>query len=363
MLKCKFKKFRLLVLVLSLLLLVSCTLNTKKPEQTKPISKKTMTNEKSYSRFEFAFDTAIKIDVFSGGSERILDKSVDIIKDIEERMSFYAEKGELNQVNRSPADIEIEISDELFEVLNIAQDVYIASSGKFDVAIGELTELWRKYALKKTPPDETKISEVLKEQGFDNIILMNHHIIKTNPYVKIDLGGIAKGYAADLVSRFLEESKVTRAILNFGGNLVLLNSENGDPFTIGIQDPFGDKNIFFAVLKIKEGSVVTSGDYERFYEVDGKRYHHIVDVDTGFPVDNTLTSVTVVAKDSAYADAYSTAFFSLGLSDGLKLANSLEDVDAYFVTKNRKIYCSKNAKDKLDLIDNRYKIVELDGSR
>lgn len=362
MFRCKFNRFGLFIIVLSLLLLSSCSFDTGKVEHTKPIPKK-VANEKLFSRFEFAFDTAIKIDVFSGGSERILDKVIDIIKDVEDRMSYYSEKGELRYVNDSPADVEIEISNELFEVLNIAQDVYIASGGKFDVAIGELTELWRQYAAKKMPPNEEEIANVLKEQGFNNIILMNNHIIKTNPHVKIDLGGIAKGYAADLVCRFLQDSNVTRAILNFGGNLVLLNSENGEPFHIGIQDPFGEKNIFFAVLKVQEGSVVTSGDYERFYELDGKKYHHIVDVENGFPVDNTLTSVTVVAKQSAYADAYSTAFFSLGLTEGLKLANSLEDVDAYFVTKNRKIYCSKNAKQNIDLMDSRYKIVEFDGTK
>lgn len=362
MLRCKFKKIGLLIIVLSLISLSSCSMDTQRIEQTKPNPKKAV-KEENYSRFEFAFDTAIKIDVFSGGSERILDKAIDIIKDVEERMSYYSEKGELYYVNLSPADVEIEISNELFEVLNIAQDVYIASGGKFDVAIGELTELWRQYAAKKMHPNEEEVAHVLEEQGFNNIILMNNHIIKTNPHVKIDLGGIAKGYAADLVCRFLKDAKVGRAILNFGGNLVLLNSENGDSFHIGIQDPFGEKNIFFAVLKVQEGSVVTSGDYERFYELDGKKYHHIVDVENGFPVDNTLTSVTVVTKQSAYADAYSTAFFSLGLSEGLKLANSLEDVDAYFVTKNRKIYCSKNAREKLDLMDSRYKIVDFEGSR
>lgn len=360
--KYKFEKKYLIILSMCFLFLVSCVPNEFKSDGTEFVSKKEK-KEDIYTRFEFAFDTAVKMEVFSGGSERILDDSIDIIKNIEERMSFYSKTGELNFINTSPSDVELEISNELFEILNVAQDVYISSNGKFDVAIGEITQLWREYANEKMIPNEQKINELIKEQGFNNFILMNHHIIKTNPHVKIDLGGIAKGYAADLVSRFLQESGVTKALLNFGGNLVLLNSENNDSFSIGIQDPFNAKNMYFAILKVNNASVVTSGDYERYYEVDGKKYHHIIDVDTGFPVDNGLTSVTVVAKSSAYADAYSTAFFSLGLSEGLRLANSLDDVDVYFVTKNKKVYCSKNAIKNIELIDNRYKLVEFEENK
>lgn len=351
-----FKKKYLLFLIFSMLFLSSCA----SFEQQKQKDEKQEVAEKTYSRFEFALDTAIQIDIFSGGSERILDEAVDILKNFEHQMSYYSEDGELNKINSAPANQEVVLSDTMFEVLKIAQDVYRLSNSRFDISIGAVSKLWRDHINAKTLPEDSQISELMKHKGFDNIILMNHRLIKSNDRIKLDLGGIGKGFSADLVKRHLEKSGVTKAILNFGGNLVLMGSTPEDPYKIGIQDPFGDRNNYFAVLTVGDCAVVTSGSYERNFEIDGKLYHHIIDSETGYPVDNSLTSVTVITDSSAYADALSTAFFTMGLSEGMKLANSLENVSAYFVSKSKKVYCSKYSDKSIIITDKRYKLIRFD---
>lgn len=351
-----FKKMYLVFFILSLLLLSSCTVFDQGQEKTE----KKDVAEKTYSRFEFALDTAIQMDIYSGGNERILDEAIDILKNFENQMSYYSEDGELNKINSAPANQEIVLSDTMFEVLKIAQDVYQLSNSRFDISIGAVSKLWRDHINSKTLPDDAEISELMEYKGFDNIILMNNRLIKSNDKLELDLGGVGKGFSADLVKRHLEKSGVTKAILNFGGNLVLMGSTPEDPYKIGIQDPFGDRNNYFAVLTVGDCAVVTSGSYERNFEVDGKLYHHIIDSQTGYPVDNSLTSVTVITDSSAYADALSTAFFTMGLSEGMKLANSLENVSAYFVSKSKKVYCSKYSDKNIIITDKRYKLIRFD---
>ena len=350
------KKIYLLCFIFIILLFSSCTVLDMEKQQ----NEKKEIVEKTYSRFEFALDTAIQIDIYSGGNERILDESVDILENFEKQMSYYSEDGELKKINLAPANQELMLSDTMFEVLKIAQDVYRLSESNFDITIGALSKLWREHIQAKTLPDESEIAELMKYKGFNNIILMNNRLIKNNDKLELDLGGIGKGFSADLVKRHLEKSGVTKAILNFGGNLVLMGATPDDPYKIGIQDPFGDRNNYFAVLTVGDCAVVTSGSYERNFEKDGKLYHHIIDSKTGYPVDNSLTSVTVIADSSAYADALSTAFFTMGLSDGMKLANSLENVSVYFVSKSKNVYCSKHSNKNIIITDKRYKLISFD---
>lgn len=148
--------------------------------------------------------------------------------------------------------------------------------------------------------------------------------------------------------------------MNFGGNVLVWGLKDGKPYKIGIRDPFSGPENYVAVIEGTDISVVTSGGYERFYDVDGKRYHHIIDPKTGYPVHNELASVTVVHEKSIYADALSTSFFVLGLEKGLELANELEE-RMYILLQTTSIYCSKGAERRITLIDSKYSIIPVFG--
>ena len=152
----------------------------------------------------------------------------------------------------------------------------------------------------------------------------------------VDLGGIAKGYIADRVAAVLKEQGVRSALVDLGGNIVTVGNKAGQPFRIGIKDP-ADPASLCAVLDGQDVSIVTSGIYERGFDQDGVRYHHLLDPATGMPVQNTLASVTVVCKNSADADALSTACFVMGEEQGIALIESLSDTEALFIRRDGEI--------------------------
>ena len=160
----------------------------------------------------------------------------------------------------------------------------------------------------------------------------------TDPKAAIDLGGIAKGYMADQLKEYLLAEGVTSAIINLGGNVLTVGEKpDGSSFHIGIQKPFDKQNATITSVSVKDSSVVTSGSYERYFKIDDTIYHHILNTETGFPCDNGLLSVTILSEKSIDGDVLSTACFALGLEEGQKLIESLEDIDAIFVTQDYEI--------------------------
>lgn len=163
----------------------------------------------------------------------------------------------------------------------------------------------------------------------------------------IDLGAIAKGYIADRLKDFLVENQVTSATIDLGGNILCVGDKpDGSAFRIGIRQPFGDQGSPMLVVPVSGWSVVTSGIYERYFEEDGTLYHHILNPSTGYPCENNLLSVTILSEHSVDGDALSTTCFSLGLSDGMALIDSLDEIYAVFVTDDYNIHYSEGLTDR-----------------
>lgn len=178
--------------------------------------------------------------------------------------------------------------------------------------------------------------------------------------MQLDLGGIAKGYAADVAASIIKEHGNQAAIINLGGNVYAYGEKaNGDSFKIGVQNPFSPRGAYLGILSVKDQTVVTSGTYERFFEQDGTVYHHILDPKTGYPVENNLESVTIVTESSMSADALSTMTFVLGLEKGLNLVESLDDVEALFITKDHQLYASSGFLNNFELTDDSFTIEQL----
>jgi thiamine biosynthesis lipoprotein len=175
----------------------------------------------------------------------------------------------------------------------------------------------------------------------------------------LDIGGMAKGYAADEAVRIIQRAGIPRAIVDLGGNIFAYGVKEGDqPWRVGIQNPSGLRNDYLGIIEVRNKTIVTSGVYERFLEEDGKRYHHILSSRDGYPVENGLVSVTIIAGSSMDADGLSTGVFALGYEQGKKLIDSLDDTDALFVFADNTVRGTAGALAHFTLTDTAYTLVE-----
>ena len=243
---------------------------------------------------------------------------------IENLLSRYKPGSEISRLNKSG---NLRVSPETFYLLKKSMEFYQASEGAFDITIGPLVDLWGFTDRKYSYPPEEKIKEGLKLVGSDKIILNDEdYVVKFMlSEMKVDLGGIAKGYALDCAAKKLKENNINSCLINAGGQIFCLGDKFGRPWNIAIKNPRGKKAIGY--LELKDKSVATSGDYQCYFIKDKKRYSHILDPKTGYPADSGIASVTVVADDGLTADALATAMFVLGRERGWDLADKFTGVE------------------------------------
>lgn len=189
-------------------------------------------------------------------------------------------------------------------------------------------------------PNQNLLQEKLKSVSYKNIILTKNNIRYLNEETMIDLGALAKGYIADQIKEYLLKQNVQEALINLGGNILCIGNKMNEGYTIGISDP-QDTSQSILTLQIDDSSVVTSGNYQRYFEIDGKRYHHILNPQTGYCFDNGLSSVTIISESSLQGDCLSTVCFSLGKEKGLSLINSMDEIEGCFIDNNNQITYSK----------------------
>lgn len=218
---------------------------------------------------------------------------------------------------------------ETVEVLKLAQNISAVSDGVFDVTIGRLIELWGFAEGEPGLPEPEMIETALSGAGPENIKIDGNQIIKLSSGVALDLGGIAKGYAIDRAIEILRHAGVRHASVNAGGDMRLLGDRVGALWRIGIQHPRQVGNIL-AKIELADRAIVTSGDYERYFEQDGVRYHHLLDPRTGYPA-RDCQAVTVIADTAASADALATAVFVLGPEQGIALLQNTPQAEGLIV--------------------------------
>lgn len=317
-----------------------------------------------YSKNYFALGTVNEVKIYNvkkSKSEVILDECEKILRDIENKMSTKISSSEVNKINNASGESYVKVSDKTYFVIKEAVKYAKISDGNFDPTIGPLSSLWDIGTNEAKVPTKDEIDKLLPLVSYKNILLDdNNKSVKLNKTgMKLDLGGIAKGYAADEIAKYLRSEDVEKAIVNLGGNIYVIGTKNnGSEFSIGIQDPNKEDGKAIGNIKAHDTSVVTSGIYERFIKKDGKLYHHILSPFDGYPYDNELSGVSIISSKSINCDALSTSVFGLGVDEGLKLVNSLDDVDAIFITKDKKIYLSNSAKGKFNLISKEYTVIE-----
>lgn len=291
---------------------------------------------------EFVFDTIITIQINDSSNEALLDEAIQLCITYENLFSNTIESSEISQINNADGS-PVLVSDETITLLKEAIYYSELSNGIFDITIAPLVSLWDLNNL-DTIPSEEEINALLPYVDYNSIVIDGNYVTLLDPNASLDVGAIAKGYVADKVKAYLLEQGVTSAIINLGGNVLCIgkNTDN-TPFIIGIQDPSSSTSSTIGYVEANDIAIVTSGSYQRYQEIDGVIYHHILNPYTGYPIDSDIISVSVLCESSVMADSLSTICFSLGLEEAILLIEQLDDVEAIFITIDNEIITTKKS--------------------
>jgi len=302
---------------------------------------------------KFLLDTYVSIRVYQSDRQEILDDAFKLIEKLENQVSRHKASSEISRINSTPIGTAVPVSDTTRELIAVGLRYARLSDGAFDPTVGTLVRLWGIGTENARIPTPNEIQSTLPLVDYravsiapSTVILKRQSPISASNSARmtLDLGGIAKGWIADRVAEFLQRNGERNFLINLGGNIVVSGSKpSGKAYRIGMQDPFGDRGEFLGIFTVEGGSVVSSGIYERFFELDGKRYHHILSTSNGYPISNGLAGVTILSEHSVDGDALSTAVFALGIEEGMELVHSLDGIEAALIDSNGRVHITAGA--------------------
>ncbi|GAA0856390.1 MULTISPECIES: FAD:protein FMN transferase [Clostridium] len=305
-------------------------------------------------RTELFMGTAIKVTVYDKQDEEILDKVFKRIIEIEDLVSINKDNTEITNLNKNAGIKGVKLSEDSFNIIKKGLEYSKLSNGGYDVSIGPLVKLWSIGLPEAKVPNKDEIKNVINKIDYKKVKVNDEtkEVFLEDKGMMLDLGSIAKGYAADEIVKVLKENNVKQAIIDLGGNIYALGLKDGDKdWKVGIQDPFTERGNVVGSVEVSNKSVVTTGIYERFIEKDGVKYHHILNPKDGYPYKTDIAGVSIIADKSVDADGLSTLVFTKGLDEGIKFIEDLDGVDAIFITNDRKVYTTKGIKDNFKMIN------------
>ncbi len=267
---------------------------------------------------------------------------IDIDNEINRQLNI---KNDIKYKLNKNGTMQFELTDDFAKLLE--RGIYYSelAEGSFDITIAPVSSLWDFTADEPQVPQESSISEALKYVEYENMTLNGKVLTLKIPGMGIDLGAIAKGFIADELKKYLVSSGVKSGTISLGGNVLCIGKKtDGSPFRIGVQQPFAERNEIITAVGADDVSVVSSGVYERYFEYGDTIYHHILNPKTGYSYDNGLVAVTIVSDESIDGDGLSTTCFALGTKKGLELVNSMDRVEAVFITDDQKLHYSDGFK-------------------
>ena len=270
---------------------------------------------------------------------------------LEALLSNWKNDSDVTRLNNNAGITPVKVSQDTIAVLRIAHDVSELTRGKFDITFGVLTDIWRfDHDQDNTVPEHDQIEARLKRIDYRAVEVDSTAgtAFINRPGLKVHLGGIGKGYAVDRAIALLRDQGFKDFLIQAGGDLYVAGTDNGTPWKLGIADPRGTHEPF-AMVHISDGTLSTSGDYERFFMKDGKRYHHILDPDFGEP-SRECRSVTLVSNRAVLADAIAKGVFLLGPKDGMALIEQLPDIEGVIVTAENEVLISSGLKGRIELL-------------
>ncbi len=275
----------------------------------------------------FAMDTYMTLTAYGDEDHKALNAASDEISRIEKLVSATDENSEIFQINTEGKG---SVSEDTAQMIQSALDVNEMTAGTFDITVYPLVEAWGFPDDHYQVPGKKKINRLLKLVDSSKVKLDREKdltaVTLEKKGMKIDLGGIAKGYTSDRIMQVFQEQGVSQAVVSLGGNVQTIGRKpDGSLWKIGIEDPM-DEGGYLGTLEVETAAVITSGNYQRYFEKDGKRYHHIIDPFTGYPAETGLNSVTVVSESGTLADGLSTALFTMGPEKAIVFWREHEEV-------------------------------------
>ena len=285
----------------------------------------------------FMMDTYVTI--YAVGPKEITSKAIglalDRMQEIDVKFNSLNPKSQIYAFNENGKSI---TDPEILELVALALQVSRDTGGAFDITVAPLVELWGFYSKEYYLPKEQEIKDCLTKVGYEHLVLKNGRLDRDLPGVKIDLGGIAKGYALSEAVKVLKAQGVTSALIDDGGDVYALGKKGRKLWKVGIKDPRGEGVLGY--VEVEDLAVMGSGDYERFFIKDGKRYHHIFNPKTGYPTEGVM-SVTLISADPQFAQILAKAPFVLGLDKGMKMIEKIPGMEAVVITASgERVYSS-----------------------
>lgn len=325
------KKIKILYFLVPLLIFTSCSKEKSLETQT-----------------QIALGTVCSIQLESDVSSQIYNNCFQILSDVEKELSRTRSDSYISILNR---DKYVQVNQEVFDLFKFAISLAKQSNGKFNIAMGEVISLWDIGGDNPRVPSEEELTNV--NIDYNQIKLNEADLsIEIPNDMEVDFGALGKGYAADKLKSYLESENIDKAIINLGGNvLVIGEKDKNTPWSIGLQDPDDVDNIY-SVVKVKDSSIVTSGTYERFFYQDGVKYHHILDPETLYPCESDIISSTIIGESSLICDSLSTTCFLLGSSQAIEFMKNYEGYNALLLLEDGSIVTSDGFNIEFKLIDN-----------
>ncbi|WP_432630922.1 FAD:protein FMN transferase [Brotaphodocola sp.] len=291
----------------------------------------------------YAMDTVMSLTAYGSHAREALDSASAEIQRLDKLFSISSETGDIYRINR---DGEGDLSEDTRSLLASALEYGKDTNGIFDCTIEPVMEAWGFTTKNYRVPSDSELAELLSHVDASTVTLSGNHVTLPED-VKLDLGGIAKGFTSARVMEVFKNSGVTSGIISLGGNVQTLGTKpDGKLWRVGIQDP-NDLNAMFAVVEVSDEAVITSGAYQRYFEENGVHYHHIIDPRTGYPAESGLTSVTIISPDGTLADALSTSLFIMGPDDASAFwQNHRDKFEAIMMTENGEVLVTSGLADR-----------------
>lgn len=329
----------LIIIVVCILVIIFVT--SKKPKS-------------QISKSSYSLGTVINLTVPSIKDEKVIEKSFKRLSEIDDKLSAFKENSEISKI-KSKAGIEpVTVSSDTYYIVKKSKEYSEMLCGAFDPTIRPLVEVWEESLKLEKLPSKEAVIEKLKLVNYKDIILNEKQSSVMLKHFKqsIDLGGIAKGFAADEIRDIFYKNKVKSGLIDLGGNVFAIGSKiDGTPWRIGIQNPYKERGQFVGILSVRNKSVVTSGNYEKYFINDGRRIHHIIDPRTGEPSESRIISATIISDNSIDGDGLSTGVYIIGVSKAIELINSIDGIEAIFITDDKKIHITSGVDEMFTITD------------
>lgn len=345
-----------------LICMIFCTGCTEKGSGEEMVSSTQKVQEEitSAEKNFFAMDTYMDVIAYGEQAEEAVSRAQIRVEELDSMLSTGIEDSEVSLLNCNAEGI---LSEDAFYLMKRSMNIRDITDGAFNPAIYPLMELWGFTTGQYQVPEEKEIKQCLTDIRSEDITL--HEDSGTVEFekegIKIDFGGIAKGYTSAQIMEIFKECGIESGMVSLGGNVqVLGNKTDGNLWRVAIQNPNSDES-YLGILETRDRAVITSGGYERYFEQDGKTYHHILDPETGYPADSGLKSVTIVSGDGVLADGLSTALFVMGTEKAKEFwEKSEEDFDVILWTEEKQLYVSEGIADSFDT-DYDMEVIRKDG--